>query len=106
MIITPELIWIDILLVAAAIFGVRGMRTFMSAMRNRSEKDAPMKFYRGARGVISAIALVTIAAGLWFDSHGLLLFGIVFLAEELYETLMAESVVRWGRKKEERKSQE
>ena len=95
-----EMVWVDLLIVAAAIFGYRGMRTVVSALRRMDDDDAPEAFYRGARGVVSAIGLLALAAGIWFDSRGMLLFGIVFLAEELYETLMAESVVRWGRQQE------
>ena len=101
--ITPEMIWVDVLILGAAIFGYRGMRTLISALRRMDDDDAPEAFYRGARGVVTAIGLVALAAGIWFDSRGMLIFGVVFLAEELYETLMAESVVRWGRKYNEPK---
>ena len=99
--ITPEILWVIGLMTVAPILGYRGLRTLISAFRHREDPKAPEAFYRGARGIIAAIALVTIAAGLWFDSEAVFLFGVVFLAEEVYETLMAEGVVRWGRKRED-----
>ena len=55
---------------------------------------------------VRAIGLIALAAGLWFDFRGLLLFGVVFLVEELYETCMVEAVINWGRKQDRIDKQE
>ena len=50
--ITTEMIWVEVLIVAAAVFGYRGVRTLVSALRRMDDEDAPEVFYRGVRGVV------------------------------------------------------
>ena len=100
----PDIVLIAVLLIASIIFGFLGLRTLIKVFKNMEDEHAPESFYRGGRGVISAVALIFIAAGLHFDSNSILVFGLVFLAEELYETIMAESIMRWGRKQNQMES--
>lgn len=101
--ITWKLIAVDLLLLAGALFTYRGVRGVIAALRSMEEdKRALERFYRAAREGIGGVALAVIAAGLWAESDGLVVFGLVFLGEELYETTMAAAVTRWGREREER----
>ena len=51
---------------------------------------------RGLRGVVVGVGALSLAGGLVFEQRGLLAFGAVFLAEELYETAVLILVVRAG----------
>jgi hypothetical protein len=47
---------------------------------------SPLRAVRGIRGVVIGAAAWALAAGLLLEQPWLLVFGAVFLAEELYET--------------------
>jgi hypothetical protein len=52
-----------------------------------SEVDHPASalwVVRGLRGVIIAVSVAALGGGVLFGSTGLLVFGAIFLAEELY----------------------
>ena len=54
---------------------------------------------RGLRGVIVAVSLAALGGGMLFTSSGLLVFGLIFLGEELYATgvlLLALRAGQWG----------
>jgi hypothetical protein len=53
---------------------------------------------RGIRGVIVAVGLGALSGGLLFASKGLLVFGAIFLGEELYETGVVLLALRAGLK--------
>lgn len=89
----------DLLMVLAALFAWRGLRLLGRMLRDPWHRDAPFWLVRGGRGVILAIGLTSFAAGLFFEVRGLLWFGAVFLAEELYESGAYLLILRHDRKR-------
>jgi hypothetical protein len=68
-----------------------------SALRRPEKDGAPLVLIRGLRAFIVALAFAAIAFGRWTASDGFVLFGIFFLAEELYETGLILLILRWGK---------
>jgi uncharacterized membrane protein HdeD (DUF308 family) len=91
---------VTILLVALALMGIwiaiRGVRSFVRGYRDADDPSASLRIIRGIRGIVVAVATWALAAGLFLDQTWLLVFGAVFLAEELYETGVVELVLRAG----------
>jgi len=67
------------------------------ALRDPDADGAVLELAHGARWAIAGVALALTAAGLFARSKGLTLLGVVFLCEELYETTVIISALRWGR---------
>jgi len=80
-VILTALLW---LLAAIGLWqGIRGLVTGLS------EIDHPasvLRVVRGIRAVIVAVSVAALGGGVLFGSTGLLVFGLIFLGEELYET--------------------
>ena len=79
---------------AGAGAGARGVRLVARALRGADEPGASLTLIRGIRGIVVAVATGSLAAGTLFDQTWLLVFGLVFLAEELYETGVVALVLR------------
>jgi hypothetical protein len=87
-----------ILLFALALMGIwiaiRAVRSFVRGYRDADDPSASLGIIRGIRGIVVAAATWAFAAGLLLDQTWLLVFGAVFLAEELYGTGVVELVLR------------
>jgi hypothetical protein len=87
-------------IVAALLFAggawaaVRGARLVLRALRTADDASSSLSLIRGIRGIVVAIALWALAGGLVFTQTWLLVFGAVFLAEELYETGVVALILR------------
>jgi hypothetical protein len=75
----------------------RGVALFLRAVRRADDPDSSLWLIRGIRGIVVAVAAASLAAGMLTGSTGFLVFGVVFLAEELYETGVVALVLRAGR---------
>jgi uncharacterized membrane protein HdeD (DUF308 family) len=73
---------------------IRGVRSFARGYRDADDPSASLRVIRGIRGVVVAVATWALAAGLLLDQTWLLVFGAIFLAEELYETGVVEVILR------------
>ena len=60
----------------------------------RADEAASVWLVRGIRGLVVAVAAWALAAGMLFAQTWLLVFGGVFLAEELYETGVVVLILR------------
>ena len=84
-----------VLLALAAVWpACRGVRLIGRALCETDDPQSSLWLIRGIRGVVVAIGVVALAAGLGFDQRWLVAFGVVFLAEELYETGVVALVLR------------
>ena len=63
-----------------------GTKNFTTGIRYPDRPDQTLRVVRGIRGGIIAIALTSIAAGLLSTTTWPVIFGLVFLGEELLET--------------------
>lgn len=73
---------------------VHGARLVVRAVRRADDEASSLWIVRGIRGVVVAIAAWALAGGLLFAQNWLLVFGGIFLAEELYETGVVVLVLR------------
>jgi hypothetical protein len=76
----------------------RGMHGLSTGLREADRPAGALWIVRGIRGAIVAVGLVAIGSGLLLASKGLLMFGAIFLAEELYETGVVLLTLRAGQK--------
>jgi hypothetical protein len=83
---------------AGAWAGVRGVRLVVGALRGADHPQASLDLIRGIRGIVIAVAAAAVAIGLLLGQTGWLVFGAVFLAEELYETGVVALVLRRERR--------
>lgn len=97
---SAELILIILLLAGAVAAAVRGARLLSSGLRDPDHPDQTLRVVRGMRGGIIAIALICLALGVHFSNRFLLIFGAIFLGEELLETGIMIFALRLQRKKE------
>jgi hypothetical protein len=92
-VVLAALLW---LLAAVALWqGIRGLATGLC------EVDHPasaLRVVRGIRGVIVAVSAVALGGGMLFASTGLVVFGVIFLGEELYETGVILLALRAGQR--------
>ncbi len=72
----PIALWLD----------VRSWRLCARALKSPGHDDQSRWLIQGIRSGILAIGFVCFAVGLWRFSAPWLLFGVVFLAEEIFET--------------------
>jgi hypothetical protein len=79
---------------AGAWTGARGVKRLAHALRDADDPRAPLELIRGIRGIVVAVAVGALASGLLFGQKWLLVFGAIFLAEELYETAVVALVLR------------
>jgi hypothetical protein len=64
----------------------RGAQLLVRGLRQADHPAGALWVVRGIRGVIVAIGLAALSGGVLLASKGLLVFGVIFLGEELYET--------------------
>ena len=70
----------------AVVAAWRGSRLLARGLRRTDHPAGTLWVVRGIRGVIVAIGLAALSGGLLLANKGLLVFGVIFLGEELYET--------------------
>jgi len=73
---------------------LRGARLFVAACRDADAPSASLRLVRGLRGIALAVGAWALAGGLLWEQVWLLVFGAVFLAEEIYETGVVALVLR------------
>lgn len=83
-----------LVLVAGAWAGVRGVRLLKRGVECADDPSSSLWVIRGIRGVVVAVAAAALAGGILLGETGLLVFGGIFLAEELYETGVIALVLR------------
>jgi hypothetical protein len=87
-----------LLILGAFWMGARGLGLLGRGWRHADDDEAPLSIARGLRGVVVAVGFVCLAAGLLSGQLWLLVFGGIFLAEELYETGVLILVLRADRR--------
>jgi hypothetical protein len=92
-VILAALLW---LLATGALW--QGMRQLARGLCAIDHPASPLRVVRGLRGVIVAVSLASLGGGMLFTSTGLLVFGLIFLGEELYETGVLLLVLRSGQR--------
>jgi len=75
------------------------VRLVRRALRRTDDPASSLWLVRGIRGVVVAVALAALAGGILGAQRWRLVFGTVFLAEELYETGVVALVLRADRKR-------
>src|SRR5688572_21790081 len=94
------------LAVLATLAGVwvagRSVKLLLRGLRCADDASAPLWVVRGIRGIVVAVGVGALASGVLFDQVWLLVFGAIFLAEELYETGLIALILRLGRRSEAR----
>ena len=84
------------LVILGGMAAVHGARLATRAVRDSGDVASSLWLIRGIRGLVVAIAAWALAAGLLLTQTWLLVFGAVFLTEELYETGVVIAVLRWS----------
>jgi hypothetical protein len=72
--------------------GARGVRRLRRSLR----EALPIEVVRGIRGCVVAVAAAAVAFGVLSAQTGFVVFGMVFVAEELYETAVLAGIIKWG----------
>ena len=84
------------LLAAVALWqGIRGLATGLSEVNHPA---SALRVVGSIRGVIVAVSVAALSGGMLFASTGLLVFGVNFLGEELYETGVVHLALRAGQR--------
>jgi hypothetical protein len=76
----------------------RGARLLGQGICQAAHPSGSLWLVRGIRGVIIAVGMGALSGGVLLASKGLLVFGAIFLGEELYETGVVLLALRAGRK--------
>jgi uncharacterized membrane protein HdeD (DUF308 family) len=96
--IAPLHVWLAVLVALVGTAALcRGVALFLRALRRTDDPDSSLWLIRGIRGIVVAVSAASLVAGLLVASTGLLVFGAVFLGEELYETGVVALVLRGAR---------
>lgn len=82
-----------LLVVLGVYTAARGVRQLVQGLRHAASLD----LVRGIRGCVVAVVAGTFAVGLLTAQTGLLVFGAIFLGEELYETGVLIAIIRSAR---------
>ena len=82
------------LMVGGAFAAAHGARLMGRALRRADEPTSSLTLIRGIRGLVVSVAAWALAGGMLFAQTWLLVFGGVFLAEELYETGVVALILR------------
>ena len=85
--------------IAAALLALIGMLSAVRGVRavGRGLREArSLDLVRGIRACVIALAAAAFAAGALLAQGGLVVLGLVFLAEELYETAVLALIIRSG----------
>jgi hypothetical protein len=89
-----------ILAVLAALGGVwagaRGVRLFARGLRSGDDSRGALWVIRGLRGMIVWACLTSLALGAFLEQVWLLVFGGLWLLEEIYETGVLALILRAG----------
>jgi hypothetical protein len=80
--------------VGAGWAAARGVKLLVRGLRYADQESASLQFVRGLRGIVVGVGAGALAGGVLFGQVWLLVFGAVFLAEELYETGVLVLVLR------------
>ena len=86
-----------LLVLAGAWAGFRGVRLFVRGVRDADHESASLWVVRGIRGTVVAVGAAALAGGLLSGQTWLLVFGVIFIAEELYETGVLALILRRSR---------
>jgi hypothetical protein len=84
--------------------GVRGVRLLGRGLRHGDDPSAPLWIVRGLRGIIVAICTAAVALGTFLGQVWLVVFGTLWLAEEIYETGVLALILRAGASGSERRT--
>jgi hypothetical protein len=76
----------------------RGAQLLVKGLRSANHPAGSLWVVRGIRGVIVAVGMAALGGGVLLASKGLLVFGVIFLGEELYETGVVLLTLRVGLK--------
>jgi hypothetical protein len=82
----------------------RGAHLLAKGLRHANDPAGSLWVVRGLRGVIVAVGLAALGGGVLLASKGLLVFGAIFLGEELYETGVVLLALRAGLKASKERS--
>ena len=74
----------------------RGGGLVVRSLADADDPSASLWLIRGIRGVVVGVAAGALASGFLFEQTWLLVFGGIFLAEELYETGVVALILRAG----------
>jgi hypothetical protein len=83
-----------VLVASAVLLGARGSRRLGRGLRDAGDDAAPLRVARALRDLVVAIGVLSLAGGILFEQSWLLVFGGIFLAEEIYETGVLILVLR------------
>ena len=76
----------------------QGMRQLARGLREIDHPTSALRVVRGLRGVIVAVSLAAFGGGMLFTSTELVVIGLIFLGEELYETGVLLWALRAGQR--------
>jgi hypothetical protein len=76
----------------------RGVQLLLKGLRAANQPAGSLWLVRGIRGVIIAVGMAALGGGVLWANKGLLVFGVIFLGEELYETGVVLLTLRAGLK--------
>ena len=76
----------------------RGVHLLVQGLRQADHPSGALWVVRGIRGWIIALSMGVLSGGVLWANKGLLVFGAIFLGEELYETGFVLLALRAGLK--------
>jgi hypothetical protein len=78
--------------------GARGVRLLIRGLTSGDAPSGPLWVVRGLRGIVVAASVMALASGVLFEQLWLLVFGGIWLAEEIYETGVLALILRAGQR--------
>jgi hypothetical protein len=84
--------------------GARGVRLLARGLARGEDPSAPLWVVRGLRGIIVALCMASLAIGTVLGQMWLVVFGALWLAEEIYETGILALILRAGARENGRSS--
>ena len=84
--------------------GARGVSLLARGLRRGEDPTAPLWVVRGLRGIIVALCMASLAVGTVLGQVWLVVFGALWLAEEIYETAVLALILRTGVRENDRSS--
>ena len=82
----------------AVVAAWRGVWRLAKGIVEADRPSGPIDVVRGFRGLTVAVGLVASSAGLLLGHTWLVVFGAIFLGEELYETGILAVIIRSGQR--------